>query len=404
MTFTLAWRNIWRNKKRTVITLASISFAVFFACLMQSMQLGTYERMIDNAVRFYTGHIQIHKKGYWDDKVLNNSFEYNQAIKKVLSNTSDIEISVPRLESFALAAFKEMTKGVMVVGINPEKENRITSLNEKIVEGAFIKATNQILAGKDLVKYLDAEVGDTIILISQGYHGVNAAGKYQLVGILNFPSPELNQRCVYVDLKTAQEFYGAYGMVTSTSILANDVTSVKKLKSSLKKKLNPEHYEIMDWKELMPELVQSIELDYYGGLILLLILYGVIAFGIFGTFLMMTNERTYEFGMLISLGMKRIKLQTTVALEMLILAFFGVIAGIIMSLPALIYLYFNPVNFYGEAAAAFEKFGFEPILPFSLDPEIFYLQAIFVFLITLILGLYPMYVIQKMRVVEALRQ
>jgi ABC-type antimicrobial peptide transport system permease subunit len=150
-------------------------------------------------------------------------------------------------------------------------------------------------------------------------------------------------------------------------------------------------------------MVQSIELDYYGGLVMLLILYAIIAFGIFGTFLMMTNERRYEFGMLISLGMRRIRLQFVTVIEILLLAFSGVICGILVSIPVMVYFYLNPIYFSGEAAQAMERFGLEPILPFSLDPSIFLQQAVLVFIITLILGLYPLQVIRNLQVVEALR-
>jgi ABC-type lipoprotein release transport system permease subunit len=403
MLLSLAWRNLWRNKKRTTITLASIAFAVFFACLMQSMQLGSYERMIDNAVRFYTGHIQIHKNGYWDEKIIDNSF--NQApVQNVLNNIDQIAVSVPRLESFALAAAGDKTKGVFVVGVDPKRENQITDLKSKLMAGNYLAADRDILLGRDLAQYLKALPGDTITLISQGYHGVNAADNFIMKGVLSFPSPELNRQAAYMTLMAAQRFYGAQDLATSLSILLSDPKSTGSVAAAIAHSINMDEHEVMTWKELMPELVQSIELDYYGGLVMLLILYAIIAFGIFGTLLMMTNERRYEFGMLISLGLKRFKLQLMVVIEVFMLGLFGVFSGIIISLPVLLYFYFNPIYFTGDSAKAFENFGFEPILPFSLDPQIFIQQALFVFIITLLLGIYPLSAIRQLKVVEALKQ
>src|SRR5690606_34971343 len=138
-----------------------------------------------------------------------------------------------------------------------------------------------------------------------------------------FPNPQFNQQAVFLTLKDAQYFYGADGRITSLSILLKDAGALKEVNEQLQAGLDAEAYEVMRWDEMMPELVQSIELDYYGGLIMIFILYLVIAFGIFGTFMMMAKERTYEFGVLVAIGMRKIKLQLMVILEILILTFLG---------------------------------------------------------------------------------
>lgn len=160
----------------------------------------------------------------------------------------------------------------------------------------------------------------------------------------------------------------------------------------------------MNWEEMMPELIQGIEMDYYGGLIMIYILYAVIGFGILGTFLMMTKERTYEFGILASIGMKKAKIQMTVALEIIMLTFFGVFLGLLVSTPIVIYFYFNPITFTGEFAAAYESFGYEAIMPFSIDPAIFYDQGIVVFFIAIFLGLYPLVYIKNLKIIKALKE
>ena len=145
-------------------------------------------------------------------------------------------------------------------------------------------------------------------------------------------------------------------------------------------------------------------MDYYGGLVMIYILYAVIGFGILGTFLMMTKERTYEFGILNSIGMKRSQIQFTVALEIIMLTFLGVLVGLVVSTPLVTYFFYNPIYFSGEYAAAFESFGYEAILPFSMDPVIFYNQAIVVLLISLFLGFYPMMYIKRLKIIKALKE
>lgn len=398
----MAWRNVWRNRKRTWITASSIAFAVFFAVVMQSMQLGSYERMIDNSVRFYTGHLAVHQEAYWEDKVLDNSYE-ESALSNLELNPDQVEVSVPRISSFALASHGDNTKGVMINGIDPDKEAQLTLLDKKLTRGEYLKGDG-IMIAQGLADYMKMDVGDTLVLISQGYHGVNAVGKYHVVGLLEFPVPELNQTAVYMPLSTAQEFYGAPELITSQSILLRQVKDIAEIQQAINQQLEGTALTVMNWEEMMPELIQGIEMDYYGGLMMIYILYAVIGFGILGTFLMMTKERTYEFGILNSIGMKRSKIQITVALEIIFLTFVGVAIGLLASSPLVTYFYFNPIYFTGDYAKAFESFGYEAILPFSMDPVIFYNQAIVVLVISLLLGIYPMMYIQRLKIIKALKE
>ena len=405
MYFILAWRNIWRNKRRSIITIVSITFAVFLACIMRSMQLGSYERMIENAARFYTGYIQIHQNGYWDDKIIDNSFEYDEGLISTIENTKGVEVAVPRVESFALAAYGTKTKGAMILGVVPDKEDQLTKVRDKLVEGSYLKEDDKsVLIGQGLSEYLNIGLGDTLVLISQGYHGANAAGIYPVAGIVKFPVPTQNKQTVYMPLKEAQWFYSLENQLTSISLVIDKADRVDKIVSDISSKVDTEALEIMGWKELMPDLVQGIEIDNISGKVMLWILYSVIGFGMFGTYLMMTAERMYEFGVMMSVGMKRIIMQFTIFLEMVMMTSIGVLFGIGISLPILIYYFNNPIYFSGESAEAFENFGFEAAYFFSLEPSLFYNQTYAIFFMSLLLGLYPLIIIQKLKPVKAMRE
>ncbi len=162
-------------------------------------------------------------------------------------------------------------------------------------------------------------------------------------------------------------------------------------------------YEVMKWSELMPELVQSIQVDNAGGIIMLGILYVVIGFGIFGTIMMMTAERTKEFGILISVGMKKWKLVFVTTIETLFISFIGVLIGALVSIPILAYMYHNPIHLTGDAAKAYIAFGLEPILPFAINPGMFIAQIWTVLVITLLSALYPFFFVRKLVPIEAIR-
>ncbi|NQY12041.1 MAG: ABC transporter permease [Flavobacteriales bacterium] len=402
----LAWRNIWRNKKRTIITCSSIMFAVFFSCSMRSLQYGSYDRMIDNAVRFYAGYIQIHTKGYWDDEFIDYAFLQTPQLEKSLKAIDHLDVAVPRIESFVLTAVGDMSRGALLVGIDPEKEDKLSELKSKLVEGEYLEPNDKsVLVAEGLLNYLDLKLGDTLVMIGQGYHGINSAGKYVIKGVVKFGSFKQNNRLLYLPLKEAQWFYGAEGRITSYALVLPKDKYVDEVVADISKIVDLNQYEVMGWKEMIPELVQQREMDVVGGYIIITILYIIIAFGIFGTVIMMVQERMYEFGVLISIGMSRSVLNVIVALESLMLTMMGVFAGLILSYPVAYYLNVNPIVFADEKIiAAFEKIGEEPVMPFSIDPAIFWSQIIIVFGLSLVISIYPAFKINLLKPVEAMRK
>jgi ABC-type lipoprotein release transport system permease subunit len=399
----LAWRNLWRNKKRTLIAAASVFFAVILALIMRSMQTGYYDYSIDASVRMYTGYIQVHGKDYWEKKSLDESMVLDQKHLKELQNTAGVNLIVPRFETYSLISHGNKTKVVQVTGINPELENQLTNLKKKIVSGEYFSDSSKgIIVAQGLAEILKVDVGDSVVIYGQGYHGVTAAAQIPIVGIVKFTLPELNKSFTYLSLPYAQWLFSAPGRLTSLSIMIDNPKKLDRVKSDIRKVFDNK-YEVMDWEELSPELVQSIQIDNASGIIMLGILYVVIAFGIFGTIMMMTAERVKEFGILISVGMKKWKLGMVTLFETLFVSFLGVFTGAIISIPILLYFKANPIPLTGEYAEAILAFGFEPILPFAIYPGMFFAQIWTVLAIAIVSASYPILFIRKLQPVEALR-
>ena len=136
--FKIAWRNIWRNKRRTLITVASIMFALFFAIIMRGFGKGSYAKMKQNAIEAYSGYLQIQKKGYWDDKNINNSFTIDSELLDQFEARSEVKNLIPRLESFSLASSGEATKGAVIMGIDPESENKMSEIANYLSEVEYL--------------------------------------------------------------------------------------------------------------------------------------------------------------------------------------------------------------------------------------------------------------------------
>ena len=404
MIFKLAWRNIWRNKRRTYITVGSILFAVLFASFMEAIQRGAWNNMINNVVNFYFGYVQVHQDGYWAEQSIDKAFTYDASLSKLETEIHEVKVVVPRLESFALASTGEHTMGTLLVGIDPVQENKMTSLEARLEAGSYLeKEDKAVLVAEGVLENLKLSLGDTLLLISQGYHGVNAAGKYPVKGVISFASPELNKQLVYLPLLEAQWFYGAENLVTSLAFKIDKQRDIAPAISAMQTQLDTSLYEIMDWKEMMPDLLEAKALDSAGNVVVYIILYMIIAFGIFGTILMMTKERSYEFGVLVSIGMKRRLLAATVWLEVVIMGILGAIIGVLVTMPIVWYFKLNPIRFSGDYASTMEKFGFEPVFPASFDLDIFITQAIIILILTALLAIYPIWKIQRLEPVQAMR-
>lgn len=405
--FKLAWRNIWRNKRRTLITLAAIAFAVFLASFQVSFQKGAWDNIIDSSVNMYFGYAQVRGYGYTEEQTLDKAFFLDDKLNNLNVSVDQIKYTVPRLESFALASHEESTTGVLVVGIDPVAENRMTGLSDKLKEGEYLEENDEaVFVASGVAKKLNLGVGDTLVIISQGYRGVNAAGKYPIKGIFEFGLPDLNKRLVYLPLPIAQDFFGAENLATTLALKIEDREEVPQAIFAVNEELQSEDYEIKSWQELIPELLEARQLDEAGGYLILALLYLIIFFGLFGTILMMTKEREYEFGVLTAIGMSRYKLFGTIWIETLLLGLLGSVLGILLSIPLCHYVATHPIDIssFGEGAAeAYEKFGIQPILQGTFEWGIFFDQALIIFIATTLLALYPLGTIMRLKPVEAMR-
>lgn len=400
----LAWKNLWRNKSRTAISMAAIFFAVVLSVLTSSLQEGVFGNLIKNVVSFYSGYIQVHKNGYWNERILDNTFEDSPELKGRILKTENIESATPRLESFALASSNELTKGCMVVGIAPRTENQITQLEHKIIQGEYLTDTDSdVLIAQGLAQRLDLKLNDTLVLLSQGYQGATAAGKYRIKGLLKFGSPELNEQSLFLALPTAQKLYGAEGRLTSYVLALKNNSLLSTTADGVRSALG-KNYETMTWEDMMPQVIQHIQTDEGSMRIIQWILYMLVCFGIFGTLLMMMVERRYELGMLIAIGMKKSKLMQLLMMESLLSVATGCVLGISASVPIVYYLNKYPLRFKGELAKVYEEFGFEAIFPTSTDTSLFITQGLIVLLLGLILSCYPILKVARMDAVTAMKR
>ena len=405
MLLKIAWRNVWRNKRRSLITAAGIFIAIFLAILMRSLQLGMYDNMIKNVVGSFTGYVQLHAKGYWNDKNIDNSYKVNQLTVDEIKNINGVSNVIKRIQTGVLSSNNNLSKFLYVTGIEQEKEEKLTDWNKRLVDGRLLdKNDKSIIIAKGVAKYYNAKVGDSLIFIGQGYHGMQAVGIYPIKGVIDMKNPNLNNMSVFMNLSVAQDFVSAENRITNLVIDKEQYFDENKLAEQIKIKTDSQNNEVMTWKEMTPELDQLIQADSAGGILIIIILYMIVSFGIFGTVLMMTQERLYEFGVLISIGMKKYKLVITIIYETILLTFLGIISGVILSKPIIEYFHFNPIKLFGTAAAQLESAGFEPVIPMMNSLDIPLTHSVIIMIISLITCIYPIIIILKLKPIKAMKR
>lgn len=399
----LAWRNIWRNKGRSVITIAAVMFCVIFAVVLRSFQVGVWENMIHEIVGNNFGYLQIHEDGFWADQSLDRTMDLNAVNSEELLSVEGVDRLIPRMESFSLLYHGSNTKGSLVMGIDPAVELPGLQLDDILLEGrSFSRDDSVIVVSEGLAKYFNVGLGDTLLFMGQGYHGATAYGAFPIGGIARMTNPELNKQLVLMPFQKAQYMYNCTDRAT-TLVVAVDKDSDYEAVGAALKGSGVEGLEILEWKELFPEIIQTIEVDMAGGRIFVTILYFIISFVLLGTVIMMVAERQREFGILVSIGMKKTKLAFVTLLENIMLIMGGAIVGMAVVKPVQFYFKYNPIDLSGQMKEAIEQYNFEPKLYTTTSFIINLNHGTIIFLIGVLVSLYAVVKIMKLNPIESMR-
>ena len=403
--FKLAWRNIWRNKRRSILTLSAIAFATLIAVAMRGVQLGTYAVNIKYSVNLFSGFLQIQKEGYQKNPSLNKNFKITPELKTLLERNENILGFAPRIGGSGLISHRDKSQGAFIVGVEPSEEKKTTKFFERVKQGRFFEKSDglEIVVGQTLLENLKAEIGDTVVILSQGVDGSLGNLKFKIVGTVKFGSPEIDQMAVFMGLYDAQDLMAMYGRINMLVIKLDDLMNVDDVKQYLNSNMPGENLAALDWMEVSPELKEGIEMDNASGIIMLVILMVIVAFGILNTVLMSVTERFREFGISLSIGMPQVKLVAIIFMETIFLAVVGIIIGDIIGYFINSYIVANPIEFTSEIGSLYEEYGWLPRIESTLDPFIFINTSLSTLVISIAAGLYPAYKVFKLEPLKGIR-
>ncbi|MBW2659441.1 MAG: ABC transporter permease [Deltaproteobacteria bacterium] len=402
--FLLAWRNIGRNTRRSVLTILAIVFASSLLVFMLSFQFGAYREMINSSVRLSTGHLQIQQKGYQDKPAVRKVIKNPKKLLRMVTSIDGVEAAGIRSESFALAAGPKKSRGIMVSGVTPQDETRISSLPRQIIRGRYLQTGDSGVAviGVLAAKRLGIDIGGECTLLGQGRDGSVAAALVKIGGIYRTGIDEFDRTTMQIPFTDFDSAFSMEGGAHRLVITAYQLADTDRIAEIIKGTPETAGLAVLTWDQLTPGLKQSIELDLMGGIIMYAILITVVAFSILNTFFMAIFERTREFGVLMSIGTKPLRLVKLMLLESMTMTAIGILTGVTLGIT--VTLFFSRFGIsLGESSEMMAQYGIADriyphlsILSVTVGPAIITVVAFMTALI-------PALKIPRMRPVEAMR-
>lgn len=400
----LAARNVLRNVRRSLITVLAIGVGMTALLFLWAFIDGVNAQMIDNSTRYLSGHLQVHRQGYHDDQSLDRMLGDGAQVAARVGQVARTSLVSRRLEGSALASLADKSRGVVVLGIDPASERRVTTLAETIQDGRFLLPgeTDGVVVGFRIAEALGVKVGNELVLVTQAADGSVGAARYRVRGIFRSRMDMLDGTYVLMPLAAAQELYATGEAVTTVVARLEDRAAVPAAKAELERSLGADH-EVLDWQRLMPAVVQSVSFHEVTGYVLLLVLFIVVAVGITNTVLMAVMERTREFGVMMALGTRQGQLTRVVFYEACLLGLGGLLLGAAAG-TALVKYYASVGMDFGRYTRAMETMqGLTSVvypLP-RLDRAA--VITIIVFLVSVAAALYPAWRAARLLPVAAIR-
>lgn len=328
----LAYRNIFRQKRRSFFTILSIMGSFVLCSMAIGLVYGTYGKVINTFTSGHSGHIQIHAQGFLERPSLFKNIKDSESVISHFSNHPKIKAYSPRVMSSVLSSLGEKTTGAKIFGILPEQESKTTTMSQKILKGKFLsgEVNNDVVLGHALSKILGAKLGDSIILMTQAADGSMANDAFKVVGIFNESSDSMEARHIYMHLQYAQDFLVLGTRIHEIAITINDFNDARNVAELLGK--NIKDLDVSPWQVIEAEFYKAMTADQTGIWINLGILIFIVSIGVLNTVLMTILERTREFGILKAIGTRPRDIFIMVVMETSMLAFVSIFIGLFFAL------------------------------------------------------------------------
>jgi ABC-type lipoprotein release transport system permease subunit len=404
----LAWRNIWRNRRRTVLTILAVVFASFLSLLQRGLATGTWEVNVRNTVEMFAGYLQVQRTGYQDNPSLSKSVAYPATLRSILLQTEGISGFAPRIQADGLISFRDRSAGVLMLGLDPEAEQQVSRFHRRITEGRHLApgATDEVVLGTTLFTNLGARLGDTIVVLAQGFDGVLGNLKFRVVGSVRMGVQTFDAGTILMNVGAAQELLAMEGRVSVIAIAIDDLDHLERVRARLLTGITEASIpqtSVLTWTEVMPDLAQAMAFDRIGDYFFMIVLIIIVTFGILNTVLMSVTERFREFGVTLAVGMRPSQLVVQVLVESFYMISIGIVTGTSLGYAINAYVKAHPIVFTGDFEEIYAQYGFLPQMVGSTEWWVLGQVVGVIAAASLLSLIYPLYRVARLEPLKGIR-
>lgn len=399
----MAWRNIWRNKMRSIVIMLSIAIGLFAGIAVLALYKGMMTSRIRTAIDAEVGHMQVHdtdfKKDFEPKFVIANALEVLNTINAI----PEVKSTTPRSITHGMVATATGSAGVQINGIIPESEYKVSQLNKKIIEGKEFDTTrkNEIIIGKKLATKMKLKTGSKLVLTFTDGSGSIVSGAFRIIAIYQSANAPLDERNAYVLMSSLNELLSLGNSFHEIGVLLNRDEDVPAIAQQLRKRFP--NYKIETWREISPETDLMVKTTDQLSYILMVIIMFALAFGIVNTMLMAILERTREIGMMVALGTTRLQIFMLVLSETIFLTIAGTPLGILIGWLTSNYYNKKGLDISGMGKEMISSFGYSSVIYPEFTADKLLGVMLIVFTTAVVSCLFPAIKALKLQPVEALR-
>jgi ABC-type lipoprotein release transport system permease subunit len=405
VTWVLAWRNLWRHSRRTWLTVAAMVFSNVLLIFLVTLQLGSYQMMIDGSLASFTGHIQIQHRGYLEQQHMYQDVPAVGELARRVRGMPGVAAASARAEAFALASSAERSFGILLTGVQPDSEPGVSTFPGKLREGRYLGSGDEeaIVIGSVLARNLKVTVGDELTFLGSGRDGSFAAGVATVVGIIDSGLEEVDRSMAQIPLGWFQQVFAMGDAGHAVVVRAPSLEQVQPTADDLRSlPALGDELVVLDWETLVPGLRQAIQSDMTSAWFTYGVLVVLVAFGVLNTQLMSVLERTREFGVMLALGMSPGRLARLVGIETLLLAALGLGLGLLGG--SLLTWYLSVTGFvYPGVEEMMERFMLGGRIYPEVSPVSMLIGPLAVFVGAMLAALYPALRLFRLRPVAAMQ-
>lgn len=403
MLFKIAWRNLWRNKLRSIILVLSIVMGLWAGMFIMSFSWGMYKEHMNDVIKTQLSNFQIHNPKFQQEALVEYSISDANSIVEQLKKDIRVKAICERSKTDGMISSPTYSEGVNIVGIKPKEEKNVTQIASHITAGNYFpeKKRNEIIIGEKLAKKLRVKIKNKIVLTIQQKGGEIISGSFRIVGLFRTNKSMIDERMVYVNFQDLGTLLGTKEEVHEIAVLLKDDSFTNPIVTELRNKYS--RLEIQTWKQLAPELQLIVDSFNQYMYVFIAIILVALMFGIVNTMLMAVLERQHEFGILMAIGMNKIKIFGMVLLETIVLTCHGVPVGILFTHITVEYFhkYGIDLSIFSEGMA---RFGFSNIIHTELEPSNYLPVSVMTVGAAILSSLYPAYKALKLKPAVAIQK